>query len=270
VTADDELLAAMEANLASHLAHLPRHLAGALVLDEPDLLLVDSGVPSDTFNAVCHAYLDGADADGRIAGAIQHFRTRRLPFSWWVGPTSRPDDLGERLIAHGLALAEAEVAMALNLCRAPEPAAVPPDLEIRVAATRTDLLEYAAAEAANWDPPDGLVLEVFARAAAGTLGPGSPARYHIGHVGGRPVAASECYLAAGVAGIYGVVTLPGVRRRGYGTALVAAALRTAQAEGYTVAVLQAGAQGLRIYERLGFAPCGEFREYKPLRTLANS
>ena len=95
-------------------ANLPRHLEGAAVYDATDLL-VDAGVPSDTLNAVCRGRRDQRDADTRIAWAVGHFQARLTPFSWWVGPTSRPADLGERLGRHGLRLVEVEEARALDL-----------------------------------------------------------------------------------------------------------------------------------------------------------
>ncbi|MDP9369735.1 MAG: GNAT family N-acetyltransferase, partial [Chloroflexota bacterium] len=109
------LLAAMEANMAAHMAYLPGLLPGARVVAGPDLVLVDAGVASDTFNTVCGARLDPTTANARIAAVIGHFRDRGVPFSWWVGPVSRPIDLGARLVAHGLAEAEAELGMALDL-----------------------------------------------------------------------------------------------------------------------------------------------------------
>ena len=115
--ATEELLNAMEANMAAHMAYLPRFLPGATVIDGPDLVLVDSGLSSDTLNTICLARLDPATADGRIATAIDHFRVKDFPFAWWVGPVSRPADLGVRLTARGLVEAEAEVGMALDLAR---------------------------------------------------------------------------------------------------------------------------------------------------------
>ena len=248
--------------MASHFAHLPAHLDGAFVHDGADVLLVDSGVPTDTFNAVCRARLPDGDADRGIAWAIGHFRAKGFPFSWWVGPSSRSADLGERLIARGLSFAEAELGMTCALSRPLERAPAPPGLEIRRAETRSDLRDYAAVIAAIWDPPNRGVVDVYERASAAALASGSPARYYIGYLDGDPVAASECFLAHGVAGIYNVVTLPSARRRGIGTALTAAALRGARREGYRTATLQASAQGRGVYAQLGFVALGEFREYR--------
>ena len=96
----------MEDNLHAHFAYLQARLPGMAVLDAPDLLLVDSGLPSDTFNQVARARLDPESAGRRIGEAVARFREAGRPFSWWVGPGSRPLDLPVRLAAHGLRLAE--------------------------------------------------------------------------------------------------------------------------------------------------------------------
>ena len=258
----EALLVAMENNMGAHMAYLPGSLPGATVVAGPDLVLVDAGVPSDTFNTVCGARLDPVTADARIGAAIDHFRSRGVPFTWWVGPDSRPADLGARLVAHGLVEAEAETGMALDLARlaaAPSPAG----LVVRRVTTQPELTDYAGVFAANWDPPDDAVLGFYVRAAA-VLAPGCPARHYVGYLDGEPVATCECFLGHGVAGLYAVVTLPRVRRRGIGTAMVVTALTDARAAGYRTATLQASTGGQGVYARLGFRPCGAFREYKPV------
>jgi hypothetical protein len=42
-----------------------------------------------------------------------------------------------------------------------------------------------------------------------------------------------------------------------------AAMREAREAGYLTASLQASAAGQGIYARLGFVPCGLFRDFKP-------
>ena len=79
-----------------------------------------------------------------------------------------------------------------------------------------------------------------------------------GRLEGETVAVSMGFAEAGVLGIYGVTTLPGARRRGYGTAMTRHAL---EARPGLLAVLQPSAMAERLYGRLGFQRFTTFRAW---------
>jgi len=110
-----DLAEAADANFVTHAGWTQRHVAGMKVIDQPDLTVVDSGLPCDTFNFICRARLDKGNAESRARSAVGYFRQVGRPFSWWVGPADRPRDLGDVLVAMGLERAESEVAMAAEL-----------------------------------------------------------------------------------------------------------------------------------------------------------
>lgn len=85
--------------------------------------------------------------------------------------------------------------------------------------------------------------------------PGKARHFTIEH-GGRMVATSLVYLHDGLAGIYGVSTLPGHRGRGLGAHLTAEPLRIAWGLGYSTGLLQASEMGAPVYERIGFRTHG--------------
>lgn len=74
---------------------------------------------------------------------------------------------------------------------------------------------------------------------------------------GKPVCTSLVYLENGVAGIYGVATLPEERKKGLGAHATEKPLRIARKLGYHVGVLQASMEGQPVYKRIGFADFGE-------------
>lgn len=256
------LAQAADANFVTHAGWAAARVPGMVVRDEPDLVLVDSGLGCDTFNFVLRARLDRHTAPGRIAGVLEHFRRAGRPFSWWVGPADRPADLGALLEARGLEPSETELAMAANLAGLPAEAP-PAGLEIRRVRTAGELADFARVNAANWSPPDVDVLRFHERTAPVTLSPGAPLWFYVGYLEGVPVAAAELTIGGGVAGLYGISTLAGFRRRGFGTALTLRPLLDARAMGLGTAVLQASADGAPVYRRLGFETFGGIVEFKP-------
>lgn len=68
-------------------------------------------------------------------------------------------------------------------------------------------------------------------------------------------------LADGLAGIYGISTIPEQRKRGLGAWVTAGALRAGAETGYPVGVLQASVAGAPVYERLGFRRFGSMLLY---------
>jgi ribosomal protein S18 acetylase RimI-like enzyme len=229
---------------------------------DPDLTLVDCGMPCDTFNLVLGARL-GPDAEARIAEAIDFFRARGHPFSWWTGPGDQPEDLTRRLVRSGLRPAETELAMAARLADIPSDEADRQDLTILRAGTPRMVREFAGILAANWAPPDPDVEAFYRQAVPLLLQPEAPLWLYVGFVAGEAVAAAEVCVGGGVAGLYNVATLATQRGKGYGTAITRRALRDARDAGREIAVLQAAPDGVGIYRRLGFTAFGEVREYHP-------
>jgi GNAT superfamily N-acetyltransferase len=90
---------------------------------------------------------------------------------------------------------------------------------------------------------------------------GAAWRHYLARLDGAPVAITSLLLAAGVAGIYNVATVPEARGRGIASSLVAASLREGRHAGYHTGVLQSSEMGFPIYQRLGFRQVCTFRHH---------
>jgi hypothetical protein len=264
----DDLAEAADANLATHSSWLQRRLPGMRVSEEDGLVLVDSGLPCDTFNVVCGARLEREAAPGRIRAAVAYFREVGRPFAWWVGPADRPADLGDLLVAAGLEFAEGELAMAADLAALRVGDLAPGGLRVERVRDAAQLRDFARIVAANWTPPDADVLRFYALAAPALLAPDSAIRLYVGYLEGVPVAASDLTVGGGVVGLYSVCTLAAYRRRGFGGALTLRPLLDARDEGHRVGILQASAAGAGVYARVGFEPFGQIAEYKPAQAAS--
>ena len=100
--------------------------------------------------------------------------------------------------------------------------------------------------------PDAII--DFASSADRQAGIPDPAifRNYVAYQNGKPVGCSSLILNAGVAGIYGVATIPDARRQGVGAELTLFPLREARAMGYRVGVLHSTEMGYNMYCSLGF------------------
>ncbi|BAZ24192.1 hypothetical protein NIES4073_50840 [Kalymmatonema gypsitolerans NIES-4073] len=61
---------AIESNMFEHMSYFQLRLSTMKVIDAPDLLIINSELPSDTFNFVCRAKFQESDVDSRIKSAI--------------------------------------------------------------------------------------------------------------------------------------------------------------------------------------------------------
>lgn len=120
--------------------------------------------------------------------------------------------------------------------------------------TPDDAEAWAVAVSDGYGLPLG-VGSLFGVDRAEERAPGATAFYTVEHKG-TMVATSLVYLHDGLAGVYGVATLPEHRGKGLGAHLTAEPLRRAWSRGYTTGILQASEMGAPVYTRIGFRTHG--------------
>lgn len=91
----------------------------------------------------------------------------------------------------------------------------------------------------------------------------------VGYLDGEPVATSRVSLLGDIGEVSGVVTDPGYRRRGFGTAMTWAAVAAGVERGAVSIILSASDQGYPIYLKMGFVPVCSYRTYVNPSHLSN-
>jgi len=274
-----QVIAAIEANTwaywASHSA-----TPGTEMGREEDRVWIRSGRPCPITNCVMWADFSPDSADQRIAETQALYRpvgvpsalrgsawagaasgdrfvgdgqnAKGVPFLWSVGPSSRPDDLGRRLIAHEIRHTGDEPGMAVELHLLPGEWSSPAGLAIQRVEDARMLRRWVDTYVAGFEMPAGWHKDLLAwEADSGDAERGRRVQY-LGLVRDRPVATAQLLLGGGVAGLYGLATLPHARGQGIGTAMNLFAMQQALAMGYRVGVLFAAEMGRPLYRRLGF------------------
>lgn len=246
------IIAAIEANFAEEMAAFGRHLPGAELHEEAELRWFYTGLPTSSFNGVLHTHIAGNDIDAKIDGVMAYFRTRHVPFSWAIGPTTLPINLAHYLKAHGFTHIHDGTGMAVDVRTLPEAITTPANFCVEEVRNVDMLQTYSTTSMKGFSSTEEYVRIYSDTYRAIGFGENSPWHHYIGWLNDEPVAVSSLLLHAGVAGIYGVATIPEARRQGIGAAMTLAPLREARHRGYRVGVLSPSEMGLSMYKRLGF------------------
>jgi GNAT superfamily N-acetyltransferase len=242
---------AIEENGAELLLVLGR-AAGAELRDDGRVSWTIGNCPIDYHNAVVRADLSPEEADGEIEASLGRMRAHSVPGSWHVGPSIRPPDLGERLLARGFEYGGDDIGMAADLSELPEEVPTPEGFAVERVRDGAGLAAWVEALGSGFG--EGPVEAEWVGGVYRELGFGDagPLRHYLGRLDGEPVATATLYFGAGAAGVYFVSTVEHARRRGIGAEITRAALLEARDLGYRSGVLGSSEMGYPVYRRLGF------------------
>jgi predicted GNAT family acetyltransferase len=253
------LVKAIEANQFEYLMDLGRSQQ-VTIQEDPELTWFLTGVPFPGFNRIVHAQFQAnEDVDAKVSAALAPFRSRSVPALWHVGPGTQPADLGKRLLAHGFAHTAEEPGMAADLTALDDDQTLPRGLRIEHIQDVETLETWGQVTSRAFDFPRELGNALFRIEASLCQHPSR--RLYLGTLEREPVATALLFLGAGVAGIYGVGTIPQARRQGIGNAMTLVPLLEARAMGYRVGTLHSSPMGLGIYQQLGFREYCKLERY---------
>jgi ribosomal protein S18 acetylase RimI-like enzyme len=251
LTADD-LASAVHENLYA-LFRSMQVIPGCEIVESDTFACHHASLTNPMFRGVWKTRLSPDEIEHGIDAAIAWFEERNAPsFFWWTDSFTQPPDLTERLMRRGFdGNVEGDPGMALDLHSLAEEMSLPKGFTITRAFDRKSLEDWRDVFAAAFDMPlSGGQAWIDATVQAG--GSNAPWQLYVGYYEGKPVATSILFNGAGVAGIYGVGTLPEWRRKGFGAAITLKPLLDARRQGIRFAVLFATRLGYPMYQRLGF------------------
>lgn len=223
------------------------------------------------------ASVSGPDvAEDEVADLLAYTRELVGPerdAMWWLGPSARPRDIRERLLALGLTEPRDRVPRLIAVALTDEPRGVAPSIEVRRIETFDDLV---AAREIQWDAFDvpaerrEIQRKRLETELEQLLATGFPVGF-VATLDGRPAAtATSLPSSRGVFLIAGA-TAPWARGRGLYRALVRARWDDAVERGTPALVSQANpATSYPILKRLGFEDVCEITRVEDVRQSSGS
>ena len=220
-----------------------------------------TSIPDHFMNLVVCTDLPIEGGDELIESALVHFKSLNIQKVTWLAEEGTPSSQIKKYFnAHGLRFEESfGTEMAADLMVVPEHLTSPDGLEIICIEDPESLRQWIHIASISFGvlpEYEDTWYELFVESVFE-----QPFWTYLALLNGKPVATSQLFLSAGVAGIYNVTCLPEARGKGIGAAVVQAPLLDARAIGYRVGILQASELGYPVYRRLGFQDYGGLSVY---------
>ncbi len=244
------LIPALEANLEEEMMCFGRGLAGGEIYN-------DGEIEGFVTGRVLRTHLrsqEPAYVEQRIKRLLDYFRGEKVnEIGWSLGQDCQPANMRFHLEAQGFhKLSEENVGMALDIASLQVEEIKIEGLEIQELTDLEDLNILRQIEIEGFGSSEELAQWYYEMYAGVGFGAGTMWRHFVGRLHGRAVASTSLLFYAGVAGVYGVATIPAARRRGIARALVLHVIEIARRTGYQIAILSPTEMSEGIYRRLGF------------------
>ena len=229
----------------------------------PGSVAIYSGLDYGVFNI---AMLDGPVSVSnesfatRLAALSRYFKERTPRWSLWlcealIEPSQRRrarqmiSEIGLRAISHPPGMTAGHLL---------PPVGTLPQLEVLPVVDHVLQAAFGEITALAFDIPFEIAQAVYAqdRAWRGEY------QGYVGLVNGRPAAIVATVVTSGAIGVYSLATDPSLRRRGYGEAIMRAAVdQVRERTGIDKVVLQSTEAGYPLYRRMGFRDVTRFTVY---------
>lgn len=238
---------------AGHIDRAFRHiLRGPGVASERRFVRLITGTPHPFGNMAVVSHPAEVEGTGAAIGPLLDCGAPAAA----LFPGELPPAVIDRLRESGFEAHEGMPAMVVEI-DALGPTALPSGYSLARVGRGGEGDEWAEVFAAGYELPRAVATAFSPNAVQATTAHDAALQFFAVRKAGRMVCTSLVYLAAGVAGVYCVATIPEERGRGLAAHATAEPLRRARQFGYRVGVLQSSPAGHSVYRKLGFADVGE-------------
>jgi ribosomal protein S18 acetylase RimI-like enzyme len=253
-----QFLQDFDQNVKGKFSYLPSRIDSMTVKSIDHVRIIDSNLDCDMFNIIC---CDGAPPLSSVSAAVDHFRSKKLSYAFWVGFQDEPPWLEKELLKLGLMTDEIEWAMVCHIGQNL------PKVEvegIQIKQVNDDGGIRSIIEVMNGIFPERehpAISTFYRRASPILLSADADLSFFVGYEHHQPISLVSIYFDAGLASIFDVIVLPQMRGRGLGKMMTAQAMLEAKSRGFDVCVLTATNDAKHLYQKLGFADVKTMRVY---------
>lgn len=212
-----------------------------------------TGIPFFLVNGILNTKIPPEIAEETIKELLLSYKERKLPFYWFVGPLSKPNNLGELLRKENPSFLEVLPGLALNLNELSDEKRDLPNITIKKVQDYETFKQFVEVFVEAFEVPKDLLFDFLLESLSLVyLSANSATNAFLAYYNGRPVASSIGFYGSGVIGLYGIATLKEARGNGIGSAITLTPLYEAKKLGYEIGVLHSTEMGLNMYKRIGF------------------
>ena len=257
-----QLLQAFDQNVKGKFSYLPNLLESMTVTVLEHIRVIDSNLDCDMFNIIC---CDGAPQLSSVHSAIDYFRSKKLPYAFWVGFEGEPSWLEEELLRLGLITDEIESAMVCHFCESP-PTMEIIGIEVKQVSDHAGMQNLIEVMRGIFPEHEHDAISTFYnRSASILLSASAQLNFFVGYENGKPVSLVSVYFDDELASIFDVIVLPQMRGKGVGKLMTVKAMAEAKRKGFATCVLTATNDAKYLYEKLGFATVKTMKVYREVQ-----
>lgn len=243
-------IAAAELNRCSFELAMLGATPGAQIIHKPEVTYVASGFPDVALNKVCRMHTDDAHVVAVIDDVLSYFKQDETPFSWIIGPGSRPLKLDKALKYHGLVYDHDETGLIMSLEQVVRHEVVQSSYFIKRCIRRDEIADFCYVQ--GWAHRSEAHQALWNRMLHVDWSDLPLLELYVCYRDNEPVATGIAVPYAGVMGVYAINFLDGEHEAG--RALVREVLNKAYERGYQVAMTYTERDLLDMYKTAGFKP----------------